>query len=59
MNYWKIGYLTLIKMLFQTMMNGADVIVCAIIGIVSCKRNELGIAIEIALSSIENKQSTS
>lgn len=33
-------------------MNGADVIVCATIGIVSWKRNVLGIAIEIALKLI-------
>ncbi len=54
-----IGYLILITMPFRTMMNGVDVIVCAIIGIASWKRNEDGTAIKIVLSSIENKQSTS
>ena len=57
--YWMIGYLILITMPFRTMMNGVDVIVCAIIGIASWKRNEDGTAIKIVLSSIENKQSTS
>ena len=35
-------------MRFRTMMNGADVIVCATIGIVSWKRNVLGTATETA-----------
>ena len=53
-----IGCLILIKMHFQTMRNGVDVIVCATIGIVSWKRNELGIAIEIVLNLTENKPLT-
>lgn len=40
------------------MMNGADVIVCATIGIVNWKRNVLGIAIEIALNLTESKPLT-
>jgi len=59
MNCWTIGCLISIKMLFQTIMTGVDVIVCAIIGIVSCKINEFGIAIEIVLNSTGNKQLTS
>jgi len=55
MSYWTTGCLILIKMHFQTTMNGVAVIVCAIIGIVSCKRNELGIVIVAALHSTESK----
>jgi len=43
-------------MLFQIMMNGADVIVCVIIGITNYKRNERGIATRIVPNLTESKQ---
>lgn len=53
-----IGWFILTKKPFQTMMHGADVIVCAIIGIVSWQRYVLGMVVKIALNSTESKPLT-